>query len=260
MNPLSINVFEPQVSKDETLPKLSGRVLVAGHGQDISGLISLLFKKTGIDFIIVENGFLALKEATTSFFDLILMDIQMPVLDGYTATKSIRERSLTVPIIALTANAMKTDIDKAYSLRCTDFLGKPFTRTELFSKLIKYIPSNVATEIVIIKSKEPIFDIVKDEPEMLELVLHIVRKLPLRLEEIISAATMGDWEKTSMLAHSLRGATGNIGLLAISAIAGLVEYAANNKDPEEVMSHFNQFEVLIADAQKMGVELQTLDL
>lgn len=234
---------------------LDGHILVAEDGEDNRALISFLLKKLGVQFTIVENGALALEKATTGSFDLLLMDVQMPVMDGLTATKRIRERGLKLPIVALTANAMRADVDIAMSVGCDDFLGKPFTRTELFSKIGKYLKPAAEIDAPVI-IEEYMASLLRDVPGMIKPILTIINNLPKRYEEILNAFNGNDLEKTSLLAHSLRGATGNIGLIQLSEVLGEIENAANIGDKEVLQNSFPTFEDLTQRAKRLVGQLQ----
>lgn len=119
--------------------KLQGiKVLLADDASDNRTLISLLLTKAGAEVTAVENGQLAIDLAMKTNYDVILMDIQMPVMDGYEATRLLRESNIKTPILALTAHAMKDERDRALSSGFTDFVPKPIHRSELISIVRKY--------------------------------------------------------------------------------------------------------------------------
>lgn len=116
--------------------KLSGRILLAEDSPLNHRLISTMLTKAGAVVDIVENGHDAVEKATASLaspYDLVLMDIQMPIIDGYAASKILRSRGFKAPIIALTANAMIEDRERCLAAGCNDFMTKPIDRTRLLS-------------------------------------------------------------------------------------------------------------------------------
>ena len=126
------------------LPELEASVLLAEDGVDNQRLISLFVRKSGAKVSIASDGKAALEAAQRSReegqpFDLILMDMQMPVMDGYEATRRLRDADWTGPIIALTANAMTGDREKCLAAGCDDFLTKPITRQGLIEEMAKHL-------------------------------------------------------------------------------------------------------------------------
>jgi len=131
------------IMRDNTQPKLICRILLAEDVPDNQRLIGFLLRKAGATVEIAENGQIALdlalaaKRAGNSF-DVILMDVQMPVMDGYEATQKLRSAGYTEPIIALTVQAMTGEREKCIDAGCDDYLTKPVDRETLLHLVSKY--------------------------------------------------------------------------------------------------------------------------
>ena len=120
--------------------QLTARVLVAEDGQDNQALIQHYLKKAGAEVVIVEDGQAAVEAVTEAGrngkrFDLVLMDMQMPVMDGYAAARRLRELGFTAPIVALTAHAMEGDRERCLEAGCGAFVAKPIDRQELLETI-----------------------------------------------------------------------------------------------------------------------------
>ena len=122
-------------------PAMTGRVLVAEDAKANQALIRVMLERLGLEVTVVEHGQAALERLEAETFDLVLMDMQMPVMNGYDATRALRRKGLTVPVAALTAHAMTGDDEKCYEAGCDDYLSKPIDRDKLLSILKKHLPA-----------------------------------------------------------------------------------------------------------------------
>jgi len=128
-------------------PEFSGNVLVAEDESTNQVLIKLLLERLGLQVTIAEDGSQALQKVLAGQFDLIFMDMMMPNMNGYEATRAIRKEGLTIPIAALTANAMKGDDEKCINAGCDEYLTKPLKQKELLRVIGKYLPSKEPASI-----------------------------------------------------------------------------------------------------------------
>ena len=124
--------------------EFSGCVLVAEDVATNQVLIKALLERLGLEVVIAEDGSEAVQQGLSRQFDLILMDIQMPHMNGYEATRALRRKDITTPIVALTANAMNGDDKECLAAGCDAYLSKPIDRKDLIETLAEYLPAKVA--------------------------------------------------------------------------------------------------------------------
>ncbi len=128
--------------------RFSGRVLLAEDGAGARHLICVYLERAGLEFSLARNGAEACEKALSARaegrpYDLILMDMQMPDVDGYTATRRLRAQGWDHPVVAVTAHAMRHDRQKCLDAGCDDYLPKPFTWEQLSACLARYLKRRV---------------------------------------------------------------------------------------------------------------------
>lgn len=176
-----------------------------------------LLEKTGIILEIANNG----KEAVDKFkqdpkkYNLILMDIQMPLMDGYEATKLIREIDKEIPIIALTANAMKDDVTKTKSIGMNDHLSKPIEVNNLYNVLLKHIYKKTALNTIQEEIEIPTFKTIDSEKSLeylggnKKLYIKLLNNFKIDYKDL-DLNSFED-ETFSIFIHTLKGLSRNIG-------------------------------------------------
>ena len=137
--PFLLNLDKDKIIIQKIYDFKDANILVCEDNEINGKIIKEFLTYKNANVTLVENGKKALLRIKKYKYDLILMDIQMPILNGYEATKEIRKLGIDTPIIALTANAFNHDIDEAYQAGVNDYLIKPITMTSLYDKIYDYI-------------------------------------------------------------------------------------------------------------------------
>jgi len=145
------DVPQDSVALDARLARIRGARVLLVEDNDLNvEVASGLLSEAGVVVDVAENGEVAVRRVQSAHYDVVLMDMQMPVMDGVTATREIRKLAAfsafsVLPIIAMTANAMQSDRERCLDAGMQDFVTKPIEPEELWEALLRWIPARVAT-------------------------------------------------------------------------------------------------------------------
>ena len=221
--------------------QFSGTVLIAEDHDDNRALFERILTQLGVEVITAENGQVALEKALSEFPDMILMDIQMPVLDGLEAFDLLQRAGFDRPIFALTANVMQHEIQSYLTLGFAGHLGKPLNRDKLIQVLSEHLEREAeASE----------FDIKVD---MSDLVASFALSMDQERHKVIELWQKQDWTELKAVCHRLTGAASTFGFEDIAKIAKHIELALKN--PQEVDPHGLQHWYLMLCNEMQQIEL-----
>jgi CheY-like chemotaxis protein len=215
------------------LPRLNGRVLLAEDGEDNQRLLMAFLKQAGLSVTLAVNGAEAVRlaQACNYDFDLVLMDMQMPVMDGYQATGELRQAGYARPIIAVTANAAAEDRAKCLAAGCSDYLSKPVSRQGLLATCASQISASLSSPVAVatgpVKSEAPdapvgvvpsapLCSSLAHDSRVAKVLDRFVSRLPERVNQIRQSLETGDLESLRQAVHNLKGAGSGYGFAPLS--------------------------------------------
>jgi PAS domain S-box-containing protein len=245
----------PNVQEDSSraAAQLSLRLLVADDSEDNVFLIQSYLRHSGCSVDLAENGEIAVQKFRSGQYDLVLMDLQMPVMDGYVATQRIRKwerehQATPVPVIALSAYALQSEIDKSRDAGCTAYLPKPIRRKTLLEAMEKYSPA-VRTRLDQIKPPEGIQGNLDDR--LRAIVPGYLEGKRRDILAVLAALNNGDYEQIRTLGHKMRGSGAGYGFPEITAIGERLELAAESRDENNIRKHIDELSQYLDVLERM---------
>jgi PAS domain S-box-containing protein len=225
-------------------------VLLAEDGIDNQQLIELLLCQAGATVEIVENGRQAVEKALSRPFDVVLMDVQMPEMDGHQATRILRQQGYAGPILALTAHAMASDRERCLSAGCNAHLTKPIDRRQLIETVFQHVrksphgqpsapPENVADRDAAIQGpqtcggellEDGLRSSFADDPAIAGILDQFVARLAGQVAEMQKALASGQHATLQRLAHRMKGSGGSYGYPQLTDVAAKLESAVRADD------------------------------
>jgi CheY-like chemotaxis protein len=259
------------------------KVLVVEDNPINQTLVEAMLAQMEQDVVVVDNGAEALVRMEEETFDLVLMDMQMPVLDGLETTRRwrARETGRHLPIIAMTANVMPAALESCFRSGMDNVLSKPFTREAMLLLLSKYLelastepviaePCDVDAEAPLKRCGASVNGDLLDasiceelrytlDPVALEgLMRTYLMRLEVRLEDLQGYLNAGKRQALEREAHSLRGASAALGFVAIAKVAGMLEEAPPDTSREELQRHLDVLLSLKGGAYEVLMEANLL--
>jgi CheY-like chemotaxis protein/HPt (histidine-containing phosphotransfer) domain-containing protein len=215
------------------LPAL--RILLVEDSPDNRTITVAYLQDTPYRVDIAENGAIACEKFTAGHYDLVLMDRQMPVMDGLTATRGIRKWEQAnhrppTPIIALTAAALKGDREKCVAAGCTAYLTKPIKQAVLLQAIKEY--SILAPPSSKEESSRKDTILVRANPKFADLIPGFLQNRRQDVIAMLDALDRGNFETVESLGHGMKGAGDSYGFQAITDIGAALEQTAESADTD----------------------------
>jgi CheY-like chemotaxis protein/HPt (histidine-containing phosphotransfer) domain-containing protein len=230
----------------------SAEILLAEDGETNRQLIRAVLEHAGAQVVLAENGEEAIRQVYRGNFDLILMDMQMPIMDGYTATRRLREQGCTLPIIALTADALPGAKEQCLAAGCTGYMSKPIDIDSLLRNVAGALgttaqstnPSAPQNESV--RSSERVIEssLPMDQPTFRQVVRSFVAELPEKIGEMQRAYDDGQPEHLAELAHWLKGTAGTVGFDCMTEPARRLQSVARQGASEQIEQCLQELAIL----------------
>ncbi|MEQ1591641.1 MAG: response regulator [Thiobacillaceae bacterium] len=229
-------VAEPVKPMPQASPqRFAGKLLLAEDNQVNQEVAKAKLNYLGLDVVVVDNGAQAVAALAQSDFDLVLMDCQMPVMDGYEATAALRQQAekagakRRIPVIALTANAIAGDREKCLAAGMDDYLSKPFTLPQLSAILVRWLPAPLAPEELGTApiNRETLELLGTLAPGLMGKVIRLYGKeMPAQLQQMRHAHDAGDNDTLKKLAHKTKSSSANMGAENLASLLKELEAQA----------------------------------
>jgi len=239
---------------------LRGKRILITDDNEMNRLVALtILESYGAEIFEASNGEKAINAIKESKPDLILMDIQMPILNGYKASMQIRNLGYTMPIVALTANAIKGESEVCKAAGMNDYISKPFKEEELLKMIAFWLntellieekttyDSNIPNTLTIHYDLTKLKAIGKGNDSFINKMLHLfIKQGPLTINEIKQAYEINDFEKIKKLAHRLKPSIDNMGIVSITAaIRDMEKNAIAYGKSDQLYTLINQVETVV---------------
>jgi PAS domain S-box-containing protein len=257
------------LTKSPEFSMFNARILVVEDNTTNQAVAKGMLEKFGLSIDIASNGQEAISALHQLPYDLVFMDCQMPVMDGFAATGQIRNphslvKDHAIPVIAMTANAMQGDRERCISAGMDDYIAKPIDPMKLNKALQQWLPKQCQKNTLTTTEKEqchpipttaktiaepPIFDYMAmrerlmDDDDLIKSIAEaFLSDLPNDLKKLQAAVEKRDMEQAAAIAHKIKGSSGNVGGMLLSASALIIEQAGKANDLQVVYDELPKLE------------------
>jgi len=245
-----INKIYSTIQKAEKFVPKKAKILIVEDNEANRLLFKKMLEKMGHEVKVVENGKIAVEIMSKEKFDMVFMDMQMPIMDGYTATRKLRKKGIETPIIALTAHTLRGDEEKALIAGCDGYLGKPVKRKDLLDAVRKFLDLKKNEEI----GNEENPDIEDASSAFNGRVEVFAKKMGLSMEEALTMfkeygkfieeriefiqkkIKEEDFESLAIEGHSLKGSGSMYSVEEVSKLGLSIEKSAKEQRIDELHS------------------------
>lgn len=262
----------------DTVDLAGASILVVDDGEENRRLLQLVLARSGATVATGCDGREALRELADHPVDLILMDMQMPELDGYQATRLIRQAGSDVPIIGLTGNALKGDRERCFEAGCNAFHVKPFNIDQLLRTILALIETERNGEATAAETTprdripaprkatpvctipDPISTTLPmDDPEFREIVTDFAPRLEANFQKMRNAARSNNLQQVAELAHWMKGSTGTLGFAPFVRPCDQLQHAARRADVASVGQRLDEIAALISRIELPADQISRTD-
>jgi CheY-like chemotaxis protein len=268
-------------AQPSTAPRRRLRILLAEDNLTNQMVATKIIEKIGHDVTVVSNGAQALARVQGGAFDLVLMDVMMPEIDGLTATRTIRKLpsdARNIYIIALTANALRKDDEMCRAAGMNDFVAKPVTRAQLEEALDRYFEHTAATAPAGMATPESAtearltrtaHDITAFDPAKLDELRHEIGEegaaevlgtffedTAQRMDVMRAAIRAGDRASLENEAHAMKSSAATFGFMRLSALAKALEAQSKMAMPADAPAQMDQIAAAFADVRGLTLSEQ----
>jgi CheY-like chemotaxis protein/HPt (histidine-containing phosphotransfer) domain-containing protein len=224
---------------------LTNKKILIVDDNDMNRLVaSIILENYGTQIFEAVNGSEAIEKVNSIKPDLVLMDLQMPVVNGFEATETIRKQGSKIPIIALTANAIKGENDKCFVSGMNDYVPKPFKEEDLLKVIAKWLDTEIITTTQIVETNhamsntndELLYDLTNlntisggNEVFIKKMLAIFCEQTPQMMQEMQQAFAANDLEKMGALAHKIKPSIDNLAINSLKQVVRDIEAVGKGK-------------------------------